>query len=177
MSGKKPFKSRWARDPGASIRVINKIEPFTEEELKKLLDPIREAFEAIKTGAGTERQWSDLVSVINSSIVRSRAVHPDAVEVAGLASDALTRTWYRFLRTGVWGFDGPAIAEVEAGIDLHEQLCRLSTPLQMLEAAKQVRRERQQLEAQRLRENQEFERSLSETHLRNQGHPEAQATT
>ena len=166
MSGKKPFKSRWARDPGAAQRVINKIEPFTEEELKRLLDPIREAFEAIKTGSGTERHWSDIVCVINATLVRSRVIHPDAVEVAALAADALTRAWYRFLRTGVIGFDGPGIAEVEAGIDLHEQLCRLSTPLQMLEAAKQVRRERQQLGAERLRENREIERKHREEAVR-----------
>jgi len=48
------------------------------------------------------------------------------------------RSWHRYERTGRLGFDGPAISEVEQGIDLHEQFCRMSTPLQMIEAMREV---------------------------------------
>ena len=79
-----------------------------------------------------------LPQAINTAMVRSEAVDPLCEQTAVAARDALMRCWHRHQRTGVWGFDGPALLEVEAGIDLHEQLVRLSTPLQMIEALRTV---------------------------------------
>jgi len=131
-------KRRWQADPMAAFKVINKLEPFTPGELLRLELPIRLAFDALKTGKGTEQDWSDLAAAINVTIIRSRDIDPLCEQTAGDASDALVRMYQRAGRTGTWGFDGPGIGQVEAGIDLHEQLCRLSTPLQMMGAMRTV---------------------------------------
>jgi len=122
----------------ATFKVINKLEPFTPGELLRLELPIRLAFDALKTGKGTEQDWSDLAAATNVTIIRSRDIDPLCEQTANDASDALVRMYQRAQRTGAWGFDGPGIGQVEAGIDLHEQLGRLSTPLQMMGAMRTV---------------------------------------
>lgn len=131
-------KRRWQKDYGAFSRVINRLEPFNADELMRLELPIRISFEAIKTGAGTEHDFHDLAAAVNVTIVRSEAVDPLCEQTAIAGRDALMRTWHRYQKTGKLGFDGPALHEVDQAIDLHEQLIRNSTPLQMIEAMREV---------------------------------------
>ncbi len=131
-------KRRYHADPTAMFKVMNKLTPFNDIELLLLELPIRLSFEALRTGQGTESDFHDLAAAINTAMVRSEQVDPLCEQTAIAARDALMRCWHRHERTGVWGFDGPALLEVEAGIDLHEQLIRLSTPLQMIEALRTV---------------------------------------
>lgn len=131
-------KRRWQADPLAMFRTINKIEPFTPAELMRLELPIRMSFEAIKTGKGVESDFHDLAAAINTTMVRSEQIDPLCEQTAIAARDALMRTWHRFEATGRLGFDGPALSQIEAGIELHEQLIRLSTPLQMVQALRTV---------------------------------------
>ena len=131
-------KHRYQADPMAMFKTINKIEPFNASELLRLELPIRMAFEALRTGRGTESDFHDLCAAINTTMVRSEAVDPLCEQTAIAARDALMRCWHRHQRTGVWGFDGPALLEVDAGISLYEQLVRNSTPVQMIEALREV---------------------------------------
>lgn len=133
-------KRRFDADPLAMFKIINKLEPFTAAELLRLELPLRMSFEALRTGKGAEQDFHDLAAAINATIVRSEAVDPLCEQTAVAARDALMRCWHRFERTGRWGFDGPALLEVEAGISLHEELIRNSTPLQMIEALREVQR-------------------------------------
>lgn len=127
-------KRRWQADPLAAFKLINKIEPFTPGELMRLELPIRMSFESLKNGQGTEQNFHDLAAAINTTMVRAESIDPLCEQTSIAARDALMRCWHRFEKTGRLGFDGPALGEIEAGIDLHEQLIRLSTPLQMAAA-------------------------------------------
>ena len=129
---------RWTADPLAAFKLIQKIEPFNVDELMRLELPIRISFQSLRTGQGTESDFHDLAAAINTTMVRSESVDPACVSTAIAARDALMRCWHRYERTGTFGFDGPALLEIEAGIDLHEQLIRLSTPLQMIKALRTV---------------------------------------
>jgi len=131
-------KRRWQKDAGAFGRVINRLEPFSAAELLRLELPIRVSFEALKTGAGTEQDFHDIAAAINVAIVRAVDIDPLCEQTATDAADALMRMWERWQRSGKFGFDGPGLGQVEAGIELHEQLCRLSTPLQMMRAMQRV---------------------------------------
>ena len=99
-------KRKWVADPGSIYKVMAKTQPFTPEELLRLELPIRVSYEALRTGHGTERDWSDIVAAINVSIMRSRDINPLCEQTAEAASDALMRMWHRAKRTGRWGFDG-----------------------------------------------------------------------
>ncbi len=131
-------KRRWFADPMTMFKTVSKIEPFTAAELLRLELPIRLSFEAIRTGQGTENDFHDLAAAINTTMVRSEDVDPLCELTAVSARDALMRCWHRHERTGRWGFDGPGLSEIEAGISLHEELIRNSTPLQMIEALREV---------------------------------------
>lgn len=133
-------RRKYAADPMTMFKVVRKIEPFDAGELLRLELPVRLSFEALRTGAGTESDFHDLCAAINTTMVRSESVDPLCEQTAIGARDALLRAWHRFGRTGRLGFDGPGLGEIEAGIDLHEQLIRLSTPLQMIEALREVMR-------------------------------------
>ncbi len=131
-------KRRWFADPMTMFKTVSKIEPFTAAELLRLELPIRISFEALKSGQGVESDFHDIAAAINAAMVRSEDVDPLCEQTAIAARDALMRTWERHQRTGRWGFDGPGLGEIESGISLHEQLIRLSTPLQMIEALREV---------------------------------------
>jgi hypothetical protein len=139
-------KMRYRADPMAIFKVINRLEPFTPDELMRLELPIRMSFEAIKTGRGTLQDISDIGVAINTTMVRAEAIDPLCLQTAIAARDALLRCLHRYNATGKVGFDGPAIADVELGIDLHEQLLRLSTPVQMADALREVMRRTSQME-------------------------------
>ena len=48
-----------------------------------------------------------------------------------LAAQALHRAIERHGRTGAWGFDGPGLIDLKAGIEAGEDILRASTPAQM----------------------------------------------
>ena len=133
-------KHRYQADPMVMFKTINKIEPFNAGELLRLELPIRLAFEALRTGRGTESDFHDLCAAVNTTMVRSESVDPLCEQTAIAARDALMRCWQRHQKTQRWGFDGPALHEIEAGISLHEELIRNSTPLQMMDALREVQR-------------------------------------
>ena len=138
MKTNRTRRRKYQADPVAMFKVFNRLQPFNATELVQLELPIRISFEALKTGKGTERDWSDLAAACNVTIVRSHDIGPECVAVAEAGSDALMRMWNRAQVHGVWAFDGPALAEVAQLVDLHEQIIRLSTPVQMMIAMGKV---------------------------------------
>lgn len=133
------MKPKYRKDPLAMTRVLALTQPFTQAELNALLLPIREAFDALRTGTATDRDVGDIVAAINVASLMAMKIHPDAVKVAHDAVYALGRCIDRHQRLGKWGLDGPAVADIEQGISLHEQLCEKCTPRQMRDAALKVK--------------------------------------
>jgi hypothetical protein len=133
-------KRKYQADPAAIYKLMSRIQLFTPEELTRLQIPIRVSFEAIKSGRGTHSDYQDLADAINCAMIRAESIDPMAESMVLRARDAMLRVLDRFRRTNRWGFDGPAITEVEDAVEFHEQLLRLSTPQQMIDAMKEVHR-------------------------------------
>lgn len=123
-------------DYGASLRLLSRSAPYNSTDLNDKKAPIRTSFEAIKSGTGTEVDFENLDIAFATTLVRSRSIDELCVITATVARDAIERTWARYQRTGRFGFDGPALAAVQDGIDLHEELLDNSTPQQMMAAAR-----------------------------------------
>lgn len=134
----KRTRRKYAADPQSMWKVMQRLEPFTADELIRLDLPIRLSFDALRNGRGTEQDFHDLCEAVNTAMIRGEAIDPLCEQVAITARDALARTWQRFERTGKLGFDGPALYELEACIDLHEQLLRVSTPGEMVDALRAI---------------------------------------
>jgi hypothetical protein len=134
-------KRKYTADPTSLFRVLNRIEPFTQAEQHQLNVPVKLAYERLRTGIGAEGDFHTLAAAINICMIRAETIDPMAEMTAIAGRDAMQRCWLRHVNTGKWGFDGPALQDLPACIDLHEQLLQLSTPLQMSEAmAEAIRR-------------------------------------
>lgn len=131
--GRKPRRV-WKPDHGALQRVMNKLQPFTPEELMNLRLPPRMAFEALRTGKGVDEDFHCLSAAVNATGVLCESVSPVVLAVTKVAQAAMLRTLLRHHTTDRWGFDGPALHEIPPALDLHDQFLELNTPLQMQEA-------------------------------------------
>ena len=127
-------KRRYQADPLAMFRLINRLEPFTEDDVVKLTLPTRLAFEAIKNGTATTDHFDELAVSINATLVRAEAIDPACVDTCITAQRALLRCKERYQRTGRLGWDGLGLQEVPPALDLHEEIIANSTPHQMTEA-------------------------------------------
>ena len=130
-------KRRYQADPMAMFKLINRIEPYTDQDVVKLALPARMAFEAIKTGTGTTDDFDELAVSVNSTMVRSESIDELCVQTCIIAQEALLRCKQRYLRTGRFGWDGLALQQVPPALDLHEEVMANSTPHQMTVALKE----------------------------------------
>lgn len=101
----------------------------------------RAAYEAMRTGNAEAVDFDVLAHVLGVSWVR-------AIDIAGhdefdnpmltiikTANEAMSRVKDRHQRVGRFGFDGRAIDEVLAGIEVYEAILQASSPAQMSSAA------------------------------------------
>jgi len=131
-------KRKYHADPTSFAKVIALTELFNEHELRTMFLPVRMSFELLLNGEAEDQDVGRLIDTINVTLVRCWGT--EMQPIAQRALDALKRCYERWVRLQVWGLDGPARADIEQGIELHEELCRLSTPRQMREAAQKVDR-------------------------------------
>ena len=131
-------KRKWVADPSSIYRVMNKLQPFTQEEQHRLTNPVRLAFEKMRTGVATEPDFHVLAASINVTMILAEQVDPLAEQSAVAARDGMFRAWHRYQRMGVLGFDGLALQDLPVAIDLHDQLMALLTPLQVSEAVREI---------------------------------------
>jgi hypothetical protein len=125
---------RHQADPLAIFRVLGRAAPFTEAEQVQLNLPVRLAYDAMLKGLAVEGDFHTLAAAINIAMVCSESIDPLVEQscIAGL--DAMQRLYERHQRTGSWGFDGPAIHEVEQSVEIYEQLTALLTGGQLKSA-------------------------------------------
>ncbi len=134
------MKKSYRKDYDVFRRTIRASEPYADDDITKLMLPLRFSFEALRRGTATTDDAFSISNAINDTAVRSWGLEDEAAAhaagpIANAAIGAMRRVGERYRATGKLGLDGPGIADVAAGIDLYEQLCRLSTPAQMMAAA------------------------------------------
>jgi hypothetical protein len=111
-----------------------------QEYAERALIKVKKAFVAIRDMAADNSDSIDYDTLAHAAGV----TFIRAVEIAGeddydnpmmpilkAANAALRRCAERYRKLGRWGFDGPAIAEVEAAVDLYETVLLSSRPLLM----------------------------------------------
>lgn len=129
----KRHRRKYEKDPFVLARTIALTAPFNEYEQRQLNLPLRLAFDALTKGTATLEDLHSLILTANVTVVR--CANSPMEGIATKALDALRRASERYDRLGKVGLDGPGLSEVEQGIELHEELVRLSSPKQMREAA------------------------------------------
>lgn len=128
------MKRKYQADPMAMFRVLGRAEPFTAAEQAALNLPVRMAFDAFIKRSAVEADFHTLAAAVNISMVCAEKIDP-LVETSCIAGrDAVARIHARYLRSGQWGLDGPAMAEIEQTVEIYEQLTSLLTGGQLKDA-------------------------------------------
>lgn len=104
---------------------------------------VRQAYGAMLDGSGTEDDYDKLAHALGVSMLRAIEISGEddfqnpMLPILKTATDGMRRANARYARLGRWGFDGPAIDEVLAGVELYETILQASSPAQMTAAADQ----------------------------------------
>lgn len=133
-------RRKYHADPYAFMRVLCKVAPFEAADLCQIELPPRMAYQSIKDGEGTAQDYATIADALNDTIIRSEAIDPACVEVCQFAVAAMQRCRERHTRTGRYGFDGPAMQEISAALDLFSEILANSTPAQMITAGQEQRK-------------------------------------
>jgi hypothetical protein len=99
---------------------------------------VREALQSMRDGTGNDTHWNTLAAVVNVCLLRGERIAPEVMQCAKDGQLAVLSIKDRFDRTGRWGVSHDDLVNLEACIDLYEQLIELSTPAQMLQAFRDV---------------------------------------
>ena len=92
-------KRRYQADPSSLFKVMNKLQPFTPDEVATVVVPARIAFEKLRNGIGTEDDYNTRVGAVNVTIVLAEKIDPLAEQSAIAARDAVIRTLERQVTT------------------------------------------------------------------------------
>lgn len=110
-----------AADPGAFLRAIGMQQQLDDSQQVDLTLAVRVAAQAMRSGAGMECHVDTLASAVNVALILCERGAGKEYEPAIIAAQtALMRTIERGKRTGRWGFDGPALAEVDTALAIYE---------------------------------------------------------
>ena len=120
MRRKTPRRHR-AADPDAFLRAIGLQHGMDAGQQVDLTLGVRAAALALRSGVGVEHHVHTLASAINVALVLAeRGAGREFQDEIIAAQTALVRTIERGRRSGRWGFDGPALAEVDRALAVYE---------------------------------------------------------
>ena len=128
-------------NPTAWAEAIFKQQTPAEAEVFRLVNNVRAAFEALKSGTTESRHFDRVGAAFNIAMIRASAIDPLCEQTMRLGMDALERCAELFYRHGRYGFfGGPDRELVNDAIELYAQILALSTPGQMEDATMEVAR-------------------------------------
>lgn len=112
-------------------------QPTPANEVIRIMVHIRTAYERLKSGTGTDDDFDVVGCAINVGMIRAEAIDTRLVDMFKAAGEALLEAQRLRDRHGRFGFTGPHILNMNAGMDLYEQVLSLSTPNQMHSAVEE----------------------------------------
>jgi hypothetical protein len=92
------------------------------------------AFEGLKAGTTDDELFDRLASTLNAALIRAESIDELCLAPLQAAADALRRCDAIRARHGRYGFDGPGLQAMAAGLQVCEEIVRNSSPKQMFDA-------------------------------------------
>lgn len=132
MSTKRVQRRR--SNPTTWAAAISVRQPMASSVVTDIMSKLYSAFGDLQAGSTDDDLFDRLAATINVGIVRAEQIDPLCVERMLAARDALIRCDEIRGRHGRYGFDGPGLAAMTAGLEVYEEMVRNSTPQQMREA-------------------------------------------
>lgn len=135
---KKGKRGKWQVDNSAIYRVMTGLQPFTQSEQDQMNLPVRMSLQCLKEGTADEAHINTMAVICNVCLLRAESIGGEALTVAKDGQDACMAVIERHQRTGYYSLTGDEFARLEVSVDMHEQLYALSTPIQMIQAMREV---------------------------------------
>ena len=139
----KKHTRRILRNPMACITMRM---PLANDQTTDLGLAYHMSLQAMLSGHGTEQTWSTLSCSLNVALVLAEGGNGNCIETIKLAQDALMRSRARANSTSKWAFDGDAIRNIEAAINIHDEQISRATKSQVSAALHEVHRRIEQNE-------------------------------
>ncbi len=135
MSRKRNHRMRRVKpDPRAIGDALNNSLPPQPDEVQRVMNDIRAAYQRLKDGVGNLQDATQLGVMLNVGFVRAQAIGKplaDAFEEGGNAMRECERLQERH---GKYGFTGQGLLQMNAALDLYEQVLAMSSLNQMAAA-------------------------------------------
>ena len=133
-------RRRWAPDPLASLRLLDRARPFDAGDTTEQHIKTRACFERLADGTADNDDFDRVAMALNLAKVRALEIDRGLADTLEAGQTAMTAMRNRHTRWGKWEM---LVAEREAiteALDAHEAITDASSPLQMYEALDVVRR-------------------------------------
>lgn len=136
---KRGARSHRQADPGAFLRAIGLQHTLDASQQTDLVLAVRAAAGGMRAGVGVEHHVHTLASAVNLALILcERGVGREYQQTVIDAQLALMRTIERGQRSARWGFDGPAIAQIEAALEVYESQLAVVAAVELRDAVREV---------------------------------------
>ena len=127
-------------NPFAAQIVLQQNQQTKPSQADGLMLELHQCFDALKHGSTDDELFNRLGSSLNTALILAERIDQQVVDVVLEAHQAMYRCRDRFDKHGRFGFDGPGIAAMVDALDVYEQIVRLITPKQILDASAEAYR-------------------------------------
>lgn len=124
----------------APLHLLDRARPYGPGDTTIQHIKTREAFDRLKNGRGDQGDFDRVATAVNLAAVRAESIDDLLVQTMELAQDALHACKARYQQCGRFGFDGLGLQAMTDAMDAHEAITDASSPLQMLDALREVGR-------------------------------------
>lgn len=136
--------SRWQADASAPLMLLQAAAPMPPSTALQLGNQLAIHWERLRTGVGDANDWRYLAVVANICMIRAERIAPELEQLCDTAMQSLIRMAERGNSPGgTWGVDHTSLAAIPPLMELHDELMRTSTPLQMHNASLEAERRTQ----------------------------------
>lgn len=133
-------RRRWAPDPLASLRLLDRARPFDAGDTTEQHIKTRACFERLADGTADNDDFDRVAMAINLAKIRALEIDRGLADVIEAGQEAMTAVRRRHDKWAKWEvLPAERVAIVDA-LDAHEAITDASSPLQMYEALDVVRR-------------------------------------
>ena len=133
-------RRRWAPDPLASLRLLDRARPFDEGDTTEQHIKTRACFERLADGTADNDDFDRVAMAINLAKVRALEIDRGLADLLEAGQAAMTSVRKRQERWNKWEVLPAERSAIVEALDAHEAITDASSPLQMYEALDVVRR-------------------------------------
>ena len=139
-----PYRQR-AINPIGGLSLISNAwmsrENMSDEQTVDLSVANWVAFNNMTLQSSSEFDWNIVTGALNMAMVLAEGgIGDEHMDLFLRALDGTFRAKLRGEKTGVWRFDGEALNNIRTALELHDQQCKLSTRMEMVQTIQTVRR-------------------------------------